>query len=49
MENAQIAAVFDEMADLLELEQADAFRVRAYRNAAQAIRDHSERFAAGCV
>ncbi len=45
MENTQIAAVFDEMADLLELEQENAFRVRAYRAAAQTIRDHSQRFA----
>lgn len=33
--NADIARVFDEIADLLELEQANAFRVRAYRRAAR--------------
>ncbi len=35
--NADIAAVFEEVADLLELQQANAFRVRAYRNAARTI------------
>jgi len=29
--NSVIAAIFDELADLLELEGANAFRVRAYR------------------
>lgn len=33
--NADIAAVFSEIADLLELEDANPFRVRAYRNAAR--------------
>jgi DNA polymerase (family 10) len=36
--NQDIAAMFDEMADLLELQQANPFRVRAYRRAAQTIR-----------
>ena len=35
--NADIAAVFDEIADLLEIESANPFRVRAYRNAARDI------------
>lgn len=35
--NATIAAVFDEIADLLELQNANAFRVRAYRNAARTL------------
>ena len=39
MENPSIAALFDEMADLLELDGALVFRVRAYRNAARVIRD----------
>ncbi len=39
MTNAQIADIFDELADLLEFQGANAFRVRAYRNAARAIRD----------
>ncbi|QGJ72188.1 DNA polymerase III subunit beta [Planctomycetales bacterium 10988] len=42
MTNAQIAAVFEEMADLLEFQGANAFRVRAYRNAASKISDLSE-------
>ncbi len=33
--NADIAAVFDEIADLLEIEGANPFRVRAYRTAAR--------------
>jgi DNA polymerase (family X) len=35
--NSEIAAIFDEIADLLELEGANAFRVRAYRSAAQTL------------
>ena len=31
--NDAVAAIFDEMADLLEIEDANPFRVRAYRNA----------------
>ena len=37
--NADIAAVFDEIADLLEIEGANQFRIRAYRNAARTLRD----------
>ncbi len=37
--NADVAAVFDEIADLLELEEANPFRVRAYRNAARIVGD----------
>jgi len=33
--NADIAAVFEEIADLLEVQGANTFRVRAYRNAAR--------------
>ena len=40
--NIEIANVFEEMADLLELSGENAFRIRAYRNGAKAIRDHSE-------
>ncbi len=36
--NQDIAAIFDEIADLLELQEANPFRVRAYRNAARNIR-----------
>ncbi|MDQ7250487.1 DNA polymerase/3'-5' exonuclease PolX [Dongia sedimenti] len=35
--NADIAAAFEEIADLLEIENANAFRVRAYRNAARVV------------
>src|SRR5574337_1327572 len=37
LHNADIAAVFDEIADLLEREAANPFRIRAYRNAARVI------------
>lgn len=42
MTNSEIAEAFEEMADLLELSGENAFRVRAYRNGARAIRDLSE-------
>lgn len=35
--NADVAAIFEEMADLLDIEGANPFRVRAYRNAARTI------------
>jgi DNA polymerase (family 10) len=35
--NADIAAVFDEIADILEIENANTFRIRAYRNAARVV------------
>jgi len=37
MTNPQIAAIFDEIADFLEFQEANPFRVRAYRNAARTI------------
>ena len=37
--NAEIAAAFDHLADLLEIEGANPFRVRAYRKAARTIED----------
>ncbi|MFZ5509229.1 MAG: DNA polymerase/3'-5' exonuclease PolX [Pseudomonadota bacterium] len=37
LHNADIAAVFDEIADLLEIEAANPFRIRAYRNAARIV------------
>jgi DNA polymerase (family 10) len=37
--NATIAAIFDEIADLLDIQSANTFRVRAYRNAARSIAD----------
>ena len=36
--NEDIAVIFDEMADLLEIEESNPFRVRAYRNAARTVR-----------
>ncbi|MEX2121678.1 MAG: DNA polymerase/3'-5' exonuclease PolX [Pirellulales bacterium] len=42
MNNPQIAAVFDEVADLLEFQDANPFRVRAYRTGARTIREMSE-------
>lgn len=35
--NADIAAIFEEIADILEFEEANPFRIRAYRNAARAV------------
>lgn len=37
--NADVAAIFDEIADLLEIENANPFRVRAYRNAAREMQE----------
>ncbi|MDZ4850228.1 MAG: DNA polymerase/3'-5' exonuclease PolX [Pirellulaceae bacterium] len=39
MQNSQIAEVFDEMADLLEIAGESSFRIRAYRTGSQIIRD----------
>ena len=39
--NAEIAGIFDEIADLLEISGASFFRVRAYRNASRVIKDLS--------
>lgn len=40
MENAEVARVLGEIADLLELTEGNAFKVRAYRRAAQVIDLH---------
>lgn len=40
--NTDIARLFNEMADLLEIEEANPFRVRAYRRAAATIEDLPE-------
>jgi DNA polymerase (family 10) len=45
MTNAQIADAFDLIADILDFQGANPFRVRAYRNSARTIRDHSESLA----
>lgn len=46
MTNAHIADSFDQIADILEFQGANPFRVRAYRNSARTIRDYSESLAA---
>ena len=43
--NNEIAAIFDQVADILEIQEANRFRVRAYRNAANTIRDQSRNVA----
>jgi len=40
--NADIAAVFEEIADLLEIQGANPFRIRAYRNAARILSELSQ-------
>src|SRR5579875_1155713 len=45
IENDEIAKVLEETADMLEVAGENFFRVRAYRNAARAIRDQSARVA----
>jgi len=42
MQNADIARQLDQVADLLEISEANPFRVRAYRNASRTVRDHPE-------
>ena len=43
--NTDIAKIFNKMADLLEIEGANQFRVRAYRNAARTVAGHGENLA----
>ena len=45
MDNYEIAKVLDETADMLEVAGENFFRVRAYRNAARAIRDQTAQVA----
>jgi len=42
VDNKAIANIFFETADLLEIDGQDSFRIRSYRNAAQAIEGHSQ-------
>jgi DNA polymerase (family 10) len=42
MENPEVAQIFDEVADLLDLQGANPFRIRAYRGAARSVRDLAE-------
>jgi DNA polymerase (family 10) len=46
MNNAAVAAALEQVADLLELDGANPFRVRAYRNGAQAVLELPEQVAA---
>jgi len=46
MNNARISEAFDLVADLLEFQGANPFRVRAYRNAARTINDAQEQMQA---
>ncbi len=41
MDNKAIANILYETADLLEIDGQDSFRIRSYRNAAQAVENHS--------
>ena len=41
MENLEIARVLGQMANLLEIQDANPFRVRAYRNAARTVDGHA--------
>ena len=45
MTNSQIAEVLEQLADLLEFQGANAFRIRAYRSGARRIRDLPESIA----
>ena len=42
MDNKSIATLLYETADLLEIDGQDSFRIRSYRNAAQAIENHTD-------
>lgn len=42
MQNAEIARLLGDVADLLEISAANPFRVRAYRNAARTVADHPD-------
>ena len=40
--NADIAVIFEEIADFLEIQDANPFRIRAYRNAARVVGELSQ-------
>ncbi|MCX6356561.1 MAG: DNA polymerase/3'-5' exonuclease PolX [Candidatus Aureabacteria bacterium] len=46
MENRDIAGIFSQIADILDIKGENPFRIRSYRNAARAIGDMSESVAA---
>lgn len=43
MDNAEVAQLLDEVADLLEIERANPTRVKAYRDAALSVRNFSQK------
>ena len=43
MDNQDIARIFDEISDLLEIKGANPFKIRAYRNAAETLTNTAER------
>ena len=43
--NGEIADIFEQLADLLEIREDNPFRIRAYRNAARVIRGHARSMA----
>ena len=45
MKNSEVARYFGDLADLLEIDGANPFRIRAYRNAARTIEDLAESIA----
>jgi DNA polymerase (family X) len=45
MDNKAIAGILYETADLLEIDNQDSFRIRSYRNAAQAVEAHPQQIA----
>src|SRR5260370_40220230 len=42
MQNAEIARLLTDVADLLEISAGNPFKVRAYRNAARTVADHPD-------
>ena len=42
MENREVARLFSETADLMEIAGEDGFRIRSYRNAAAAVESYPE-------
>lgn len=45
LHNSEIADMFEQLADLLEIREDNPFRIRAYRNAARVIRGHGRSMA----
>ncbi|MBI3146738.1 MAG: DNA polymerase/3'-5' exonuclease PolX [Pseudogulbenkiania sp.] len=45
LHNVKVSQVFQEIADLLEIEEANPFRIRAYRNAARTLSEYGQELA----